>query len=229
MRGNLASKEHVGGPEAGLSPRMRGNRINGGQPGEQRLGQIGSIPAHAGEPSLAVIMRPRRRTGSIPAHAGEPFIHEFAVRTVRSRGLSPRMRGNPSSSCPDRLPSPRGLSPRMRGNPAPSCLGRLCLSGSIPAHAGEPRGLAGRRGPAILAGKRGLSPRMRGNQGAGYRAGYSMVGSIPAHAGEPRCVTGGGARDAGLSPRMRGNLFKCSLYQLGAGRRAEGGLIAFYE
>ena len=131
-----------------------------------------------------------------------------------------------------------GLSPRVRGNPYSSCALKLSIR-SIPACAGEPR-TQGRQGkgtgvyPRVCGGTPnprttrkgdwGLSPRVRGN--LKYRtgiAGHSR--SIPACAGEPveqRCrqadsqvyprVCGGtndgfyrGRYGLGLSPRVRGN------------------------
>ena len=79
--------ERTAGRLTGLSPRMRGNQ----QHASRHQQCAGSIPAHAGEPSLIieeaqeveglsprmrgnrrVDRRPVRRPGSIPAHAGEP-------------------------------------------------------------------------------------------------------------------------------------------------------------
>ena len=207
---------------------MRGNR--GGS--RFQVDRLGSIPAHAGEPPSSD--REPRRWGSIPAHAGEPescrYVREtrrvypracggtlaFWSRTIRRRGLSPRMRGN-----------------HGRGVEVPVSLG------SIPAHAGEPAWRArsstrcgvypracGGTHKALGKGMRkwGLSPRMRGNHTIGCGAAH-CIGSIPAHAGEPgksaqfvpRCrvyprACGGTfqvndvlPQAAGLSPRMRGN------------------------
>ena len=76
-------------PTAGLSPRVRGNRISAGAPTGRRNR---SIPARAGEPAIAgnplcrmvmglsprvrgnrfLRLRPPLRWGSIPARAGEP-------------------------------------------------------------------------------------------------------------------------------------------------------------
>ena len=135
--------------------------------------------------------------GSIPARAGEPALG-FGIL-----GLSPRVRGKPSSW------APLGLSPRVRGNlgvprtglPSPQ-------DGSIPARAGEPldiprgqglsprgRGNSGRTPESRLS---GLSPRVRGNLNperlaSAPRPSYPRAGEPPGH-----------AADLGLSPRVRG-------------------------
>ena len=136
------------------------------------------------------------------------------------------------------VPKTRGLSPRVRGNPD-----RHTERGrprrSIPACAGEPPGgrwCGGRSAvyPRVCGGtprkmytaqrSPGLSPRVRGNRVAGGVA-RAAAGSIPACAGEPISlatpapstpvyprVCGGtaslsqlGIGVAGLSPRVRGN------------------------
>ena len=92
----------------------------------------------------------------------------------------------------------QGLSPRMRGNlHNRNAVGPAV--GSIPAYAGEPKGVGRLAGqlkvyPRVCGGtdsamsampqRKGLSPRMRGNllwHSNLWRAG----GSIPAYAGEP--------------------------------------------
>ncbi len=157
----------------GLSPRTRGSL----QLGRADINQLGSIPAHAGEPGWptskydAPRVYPRARGGAYSVSAG----------SASSRGLSPRTRGS--------LPLP--------------ALGRLPL-GSIPAHAGEPRTeLLPRLLPEVYPRARGgagvpaagdhfgggLSPRTRGSRrrqrGLGIRP-----WSIPAHAGEPGKAAG---------------------------------------
>ncbi len=132
----------------------------------------------------------------------------------------------------------RGLSPRVRGNPASWMLPSLSR-GSIPACAGEPvnlpiLGIDKWVYPRVCGGtcsvvcsrgtNRGLSPRVRGNLRACVRS-TSRTGSIPACAGEPIAaqvgprlpavyprVCGGTLADGpadprarGLSPRVRGN------------------------
>ena len=122
-----------------------------------------------------------------------------------------------------------GLSPRTRGSLVrrwPTVL----LSGSIPAHAGEPRRpcIAPRagtvypraRGGAVtgwLIGHfcRGLSPRTRGSP---YRRCRRVVPprSIPAHAGEPR-TSPSRPTTGTVYPRARGGAWDCD--SLMAGRK----------
>ena len=193
----------------GLSPRVRGNRHR------RRL-----------------LVRP---CGSIPASAGEPYSE---ARALDERRVYPRECGGTSSRVAQ-PPASRGLSPRVRGNPRsrPRAGPRR---GSIPASAGEPRVEAGIADPCAVyprecggtdrkrvkrAAEKGLSPRVRGNHGA-EGGGRGTDGSIPASAGEPQvlargCIRGGvyprecggtGSSDRssrlprGLSPRVRGNL-----------------------
>ena len=133
----------------------------------------------------------------------------------------------------------KGLSPRVRGNPTTLRMPPL-EPRSIPARAGEPRPFPGVIGmepvyPRACGGTQpaarttteddGLSPRVRGNHFL-WRFRRPVVGSIPARAGEPRTSIGtltwrrvypracGGTVLArirayagmGLSPRVRGNL-----------------------
>ena len=132
----------------------------------------------------------------------------------------------------------RGLSPRVRGNPFLKAGGKVTV-GSIPACAGEPSGPSSsssrwRVYPRVCGGTarssnyfvpvEGLSPRVRGNHLESVVAG-EVEGSIPACAGEPRAgtpdvpalrvyprVCGGTLtkradrlHQYGLSPRVRGN------------------------
>ena len=149
----------------------------------------------------------------------------------------PRVCGGTRSTTPACRAS-RGLSPRVRGNPVPggTCAGS---GGSIPACAGEPHGGVSSPSPSrvyprvcggtlvqhhILDEDVGLSPRVRGNPPRRATTCF-VVGSIPACAGEPfggalgchytgvyprvcggtpvRCAAPGQA--VGLSPRVRGN------------------------
>ena len=111
----------------GLSPRGRGNRMEGnGCPLYAR-----SIPAWAGEPELeadsGTIIAVYPRVGGEPPMTNAPD----CIITVY-----PRVGGG-TSPCSSLLPPHWGLSPRGRGNPKR----RQChdyLSGSIPAWAGEP-------------------------------------------------------------------------------------------
>src|SRR5690554_638223 len=137
-----------------------------------------------------------------------------------------------------RLRASRGLSPRLRGNPLHYEI-RIDAFGTIPASAGEPTDIAVlvtpvRDYPRVCGGTAstvgwdfqtgGLSPRLRGNH-LTRSASLRHKRTIPASAGEP--LGGGGVshgrrdyprvcggtddqRDknihgAGLSPRLRGN------------------------
>ena len=192
----------------GLSPRGRGN------PSRRRfkLGDPGSIPAWAGEPS------------PIPGETASPRVYPRV-----GGGTNPMLRPRKSTM---------GLSPRGRGNQRRRGASQEWLR-SIPAWAGEPNSrfapdrpprVYPRVGggtpppPAAHATGTGLSPRGRGNRRQVLPPGV-CVGSIPAWAGEPgprrkgprrKGVyprVGGGTRSgswlqprmSGLSPRGRGN------------------------
>ena len=133
---------------------------------------------------------------SIPACAGEPRGRRILYGFV---GVYPRVCGGTGSVAGGRLLAD-GLSPRVRGNrrnlPAPKP-----LSGSIPACAGEPTGIAlpasrQRVYPRVCGGTgltqdihkggHGLSPRVRGNLCPRWKGGW-IARSIPACAGEPVC------------------------------------------
>ena len=131
----------------GLSPRMRGNL--GGR--LLRFGGAGSIPAYAGEPGLGDAMLGYLEV--YPRVCGGT--HGRKSQHTRQRGLSPRMRGNPSGAART-----------------------IAASGSIPAYAGEPASIRRRMRcqtvyPRVCGGTTiravwlempaGLSPRMRGN------------------------------------------------------------------
>ena len=135
-----------------------------------------------------------RQQGSIPAHAGEPF---YLSAFQKTREVYPRTCGGTFLPAPVQAVQ-KGLSPHMRGNPIGLDYGAL-ETGSIPAHAGEPRcpaplwplyGVYPRTcgGTASVLGNtmciRGLSPHMRGNREA-MEVLAGVLGSIPAHAGEP--------------------------------------------
>ena len=192
----------------GLSPRVRGNRARALHPGSGKR--------------------------SIPACAGEP---RFQPCPVQSAQVYPRVCGGTGMSTFPLLRRP-GLSPRVRGNPS-SAAGGMRRWRSIPACAGEPVGVAAvLRLPVVyprvcggtMAGicrppsGRGLSPRVRGNPLRVQRRRLPFW-SIPACAGEPipkghkpSCqwvyprVCGGTSKipalpvaPRGLSPRVRGN------------------------
>ena len=192
----------------GLSPRVRGNRVDGA--------------------------RRARHGGSIPACAGEPG---RGIRRLSSARVYPRVCGGTrdrSRGCPNRT----GLSPRVRGNRVPraaepdsarsipACAGepsgvreRCCVDRVYPRVCGGTTETE--TSPRCV---RGLSPRVRGNR-RGRGRGAGREGSIPACAGEPRSasrcrsrrrvyprVCGGTATRpgqrvtvTGLSPRVRGN------------------------
>ena len=126
--GGTRDKTKGGLDAEGLSPRMRGNH----KPGTFKPRQMGSIPAHAGEPSRQVPNN-ARKGGSIPAHAGEPW---SLPGTLRGLWVYPRACGGTGGGGGGFTVSV-GLSPRMRGNPLGRSTG-IGGVGSIPAHAGEP-------------------------------------------------------------------------------------------
>ena len=157
----------------GLSPRMRGNP----GPDERYCADCRSIPAYAGEPPV-------------------PFRHRAP------RPVYPRVCGGTAPGWARRRSS-KGLSPRMRGNPCDRAPPAFIIR-SIPAYAGEPpqrrrRRLLAAVYPRVCGGTLTLrhcvgtpgclSPRMRGNPlyPDWRRRG---IGSIPAYAGEPapRCT-----------------------------------------
>ena len=194
---------------AGLSPRGRGNPVQGDYAGAG----LGSIPAWAGKPSPASSaaagsrvypprgrgnpprrspLRARRR--SIPAWAGKPVIPSSGAR---HSAVYPRVGGETLSR--SAMPAIfSGLSPRGRGNlhrrqPAAPRLG------SIPAWAGKPGTSRPPPAPAWVyprvggetagarggrAAEEGLSPRGRGNRAAAHRGAMAQW-SIPAWAGKP--------------------------------------------
>ena len=152
----------------GLSPRVRGNRVDFRRGGRRR----GSIPACAGEPWPGCELRPERK-------------------------VYPRVCGGTWHSI-DPLQAAKGLSPRVRGNLSlhgivhhllrsiPACAGEPTGPPSISyLPAVYPR-VCGGTASLLVSNQStvGLSPRVRGNpKGA---CGTSVrKGSIPACAGEP--------------------------------------------
>ena len=190
----------------GPSPLTRGSRVVG----RQLLVPLGSIPAHAGQPSS--------RTSLISPNRVHP----------RSRGAACRTRSRAVSSA--------GPSPLTRGSRV-VCAGRDGDCGSIPAHAGQHRSRGGRDlDPGSIpahAGQPssttccpsggGVHPRSRGaatqyasysptlggpsplTRGSPGRALLDLAGhgSIPAHAGQPR-RRAAGSTDSWVHPRSRG-------------------------
>ena len=194
----------------GLSPRVRGNLETVAL--DPQVG--GSIPASAGEP-----VRPPHKGGLprvYPRECGGTT--ENASSAKYATGLSPRVRGNPR---PRRRGAPqRGSIPASAGEPDGS--GTMSSLAKV-----YPRECGGTQaGVARTELLRGLSPRVRGNR-TGLPLTVTGIGSIPASAGEPsgRSWTTSTSRVyprecggtslmwplrrtlAGLSPRVRGNLF----------------------
>ena len=205
-------------PVIGLSPRLRGNRL---QPRRPDPGER-SIPAPAGEPVEAASVRGARSV--YPRACGGTA---QAVRDALTEwGLSPRLRGNQPArdlhaGTGWSIPAPAGEPGRHQ---------RQLFHGQVyPRACGGTHETYGR-----FHGRKGLSPRLRGNHGIGISDGGGMR-SIPAPAGEPlgeaslmplrevyprACggtVRGGLCLRAGcgLSPRLRGN----RLPEPGAGER----------
>ena len=181
-------------------------------PGTNKVGQTGSIPAYAGEPSSSI---PFAMLGEVyPRVCGGTFLPLHISGGLG--GLSPRMRGN---QCTNAALARAGRSiPAYAGEPPPRLRPRM-PSGVYPRVCGGTV-----EGRAVWPPLRGLSPRMRGNPA--LRAAQRRRGrSIPAYAGEPSSsvcrILGGGVyprvcggttaqrrnhgATRGLSPRMRGN------------------------
>ena len=192
----------------GLSPRVRGNRY------------------------FMLMRRPLR--GPIPARAGQPQDYKCLIRII---GAYPRACGATVQQTSVAV-GHQGLSPRVRGNPSSSAAVTV-VAGPIPARAGQPLPSRWRRRgcwaypracgatpwPSPVASMAmGLSPRVRGN----HRTHLSMLarwGPIPARAGQPegvalrlhdigaypracgatRYCNAISASLPGLSPRVRGN------------------------
>ena len=195
-------------PLSGLSPRVRGNQI----PDLLAAGQVGSIPACAGQPLVAGV-------------AG-------VVGTVYPRVCGATTTGGVCVNLPV------GLSPRVRGNQSPPEYTPRGIR-SIPACAGQPLAVpdhqrvtmvyprvCGATGDPRGQGKpsKGLSPRVRGNQSGTLKSRLPLR-SIPACAGQPHrgdqglgkgpvyprvcgatgCDEENACDTEGLSPRVRGN------------------------
>ena len=135
---------------------------------------------------------------SIPAGAGEPCP---AYPVPHSGRVDPRGCGG-AAAINEAMASKCGRSPRVRGSHR-SERGSVCVMGSIPAGAGEPRlaaarvveervdprGCGGAPSPYPFSSPcRGRSPRVRGSRcDPAFQA--APEGSIPAGAGEPSCPT----------------------------------------
>ena len=152
---------------AGLSPRVRGKRIDG----NAVHAAIGSIPACAGEAVWKV--RDSRRRRVYPRVCGGSTI--TSKSSQMAIGLSPRVRGklrrigaallNPRSipACAGEAMAPASRRPRSPVYP------RVCGGSAETADAGF--------------GGQGLSPRVRGKPYS-WAAGSALGRSIPACAGE---------------------------------------------
>ena len=200
----------------GLSPRVRGNHHHA----SALLEVVGSIPACAGEPLLGWSLPHSSQV--YPRVCGGTSAMMFS--NVRTSGLSPRVRGNPRY-----IPLPAAT---VRSIPA--CAGEPVGShATLARYEVYPRVCGGTlvafcSSHCVL----GLSPRVRGNLTT-PKMPSTLIGSIPACAGEPatvampisRCkvyprVCGGTALtamesgvNAGLSPRVRGNLISLSTWK----------------
>ena len=152
----------------GLSPRMRGNRIQQNARGHYR----GSIPAHAGEPRYRAAARRQREV--YPRACGGTLLCAGVGNTTV--GLSPRMRGNRSGGIPSSRR--RGSIPAHAGEPS-QCIRRESARWVYPRACGGTSSLR-----SNIISSAGLSPRMRGNRCCPMASVFSP-GSIPAHAGEP--------------------------------------------
>ena len=175
--------------ERGVYPRPRGGTWNIPTPNWRNCGL--SPPTRGNHLARTPIVQV---IGSIPAHAGEPSLTSSNIRRC---WVYPRPRGG-TLGRRRRRSCTRGLSPPTRGNLLPtSPLFRS--AGSIPAHAGEPvgdaqldvtsrvyprpRGGTWRKYPPCISAT-GLSPPTRGNPPS-VRLIRPRLRSIPAHAGEP--------------------------------------------
>ena len=206
-----------GSPDAGLSPRVRGNR---GKTIDEYI-----------PPSDGLSPRVRGNHPDDPTRAGQLQVYPRACGGTGDRGfyqgipvgLSPRVRGNHPDDATAAVDKD-GLSPRVRGNPRlPDSAMTLDRLGSIPARAGEPQeskevdplfkvypracggtsGLTDEQSTGL-----GLSPRVRGNQcqpagPAVYPRACGGTSSEPS-----RCWL---VLVAGLSPRVRGNQFRLAM------------------
>ena len=132
----------------GLSPRMRGNLPSFFSPPSA----VGSIPTHAGKPSI--FFQPSFGRRVYPHACGET--HNPNWKEFYKGGLSPRMRGNRYQGPPTALRC--GSIPTHAGKPAKAERDHLC--GRVYPHAcGETHGVYRCR-----CNGQGLSPRMRGNR-----------------------------------------------------------------
>ncbi len=173
-------------PCRGPSPLTRGNPVARRDAGHQ----LGSIPAHTGQPSRG---RYRWRAGRVHprSHGATVFVR---FQASARRGPSPLTRGNLRQW--RRTRRPRGSIPAHTGQPARARLSRA--SGWV-----HPRshGATAMKSATIRYVK-GPSPLTRGNRlGQGFRSGRR--GSIPAHTGQPG-MRRSRARPGRAHPRSHG-------------------------
>ena len=192
-RGSLATVAFASyGDRRGVYPRPRGGAV---EDPRNCTWPAGLSPPTRGSHGWRVVVT--HRAGSIPAHAGEPRWTDCrgtaprvyprprgGARVARIRrwrpntGLSPPTRGSPAKF-PLAETASSGVYPRPRGGAHELPVRRTGPGGSIPAHAGEPRG------------KRITSSAI-------------VSRSIPAHAGEPTAVPSLRSNALPVYPRPRG-------------------------
>ena len=167
MCGGSRRKSSLARTFQGLSPRVRGKPVGGGEPGAT----AGSIPACAGEARAAACWRPG--AGVYPRVCGGSS--RMAYRLHLPRGLSPRVRGKRQETNARESP-PRSI---------PACAGEAgCVDGGRASAGVYPRVCGGSHHTAIGHHPvQGLSPRVRGKRRR-ERLGGSRIRSIPACAGE---------------------------------------------
>ncbi len=191
---------HAGEPLQRVSehrPREVYPRPRGGAPDTEKelRTQWGLSPPTRGSPAANTVGVIGSR--SIPAHAGEPFI---LILVGIKRRVYPRPRGGAHDE-PTLSVTDRGLSPPTRGSHTGGS-GNGSWTRSIPAHAGEPRSRSRSRidlrvyprprgGATVLCrlppSLSGLSPPTRGSPEQPTTI-ASSPRSIPAHAGEPLVI-----------------------------------------
>ena len=169
--GETVESRHSVSPLSGLSPRVRGNH----RTSRRSVPEGRSIPACAGKPSACAA---KRVVGKVyPRVCGETGEPMLSAGTTK--GLSPRVRGNPRTGRRRRRAA--GSIPACAGKPSATRRWR-CGCRVYPRVCGETE-----REPCLTMIGRGLSPRVRGNlltDGDRLR----IEGSIPACAGKPTAV-----------------------------------------
>ena len=186
--GGTFSTARTEGSAMGLSPRVRGN------PQLRPVGRQsrGSIPACAGEP--------RSLASTLACHWVYPRVcggtSSEAFLAYDSKGLSPRVRGNPGNT--DMLKTLGGLYPRVCGGPRRA--GAFAIQTRV-----YPRVCGGTTSTGFgLPGCVGLSPACAGEPRPPYMT-ASFKGVYPRVCGGTRYEAGAPLIVKGLSPRVRGN------------------------